>query len=152
MKNKILLTLLVLALAVGMAAGADLDINSVKVPDSYKIIDDDAFYSATSNLEINIEDFELDDVNEDDDVEDAPFKNSTRFNYTVTAGDENSTMNFTDTLRSMYGCVELVEIGGEKYTITVWGRSEEATANATHCLEKVNQLNGFMPLDTTPYQ
>ena len=110
-------------------------------------------------LEINFEEFELDDINEtDEDSEDVAenhaFANNTDFNYTVVPGDINNTFNFTDELNKMYGCVELIEINNHKYTVMIWGNTgtpDEIINNATQCLEKLNELNDFKPIDTSSY-
>ena len=54
----------------------------------------------------------------------------------------------------MYGCVELVEINNQKYTVMIWadqGNPDDIINNATECLEKLNEMNDFKPLDTTQY-
>lgn len=154
MKNKILIACLILIFTIGIVTAAEIDIDSIKAPDSYKVVDDDAIYSKTSDLEINIEDFELDDINDTGDADDVFYKNNTELNYTVVPGEINNTFNFTDEINNMYGCVELVEIDGRNYTVYVWGDQgtpDEIIKNTTECLEKVNQLNNFKPIDTSVY-
>jgi len=55
MKNRILILTLILIFAVGIASAADLDMNRIKAPDSYKVSDDDALYSSLTGLEIAFE-------------------------------------------------------------------------------------------------
>ena len=163
MKNRILILTLILIFAVGIASAADIDLNSIKAPDSYKVVDDDALYSSLTDLEIAFEEFELDDVNETDDNndddgrethDDNSFVNNTKLNYTIVPGAIKNTFNFTDELNKMYGCVELVEINNHKYTIMIWTDKEnpdDIISNATECLEKLNEMNDFKPIDTTQY-
>jgi len=159
MKNRILIFALILIFAVGIASAADLDLNSIKAPDSYKVMDDDGLYSSLSDLEINFEEFELDDVNETDANDDGrethddnSFVNNTKLNYTIVPGEIKNTFKFSDDLNKMYGCVELVEINNQKYTVIIWaddGNPDDIINNATECLEKLNEMNSFKPLDTT---
>ena len=162
MKKRILILALILIFAVGIASAADLDMNSIKAPDSYKVSDDDALYSSLTGLEIAFEEFELDDVNETDDDnddtrethDDNSFVNNTKLNYTIVPGETRNTFNFNDELNKMYGCVELVEINNQKYTVMIWadqGNPDDIINNATECLEKLNEMNDFKPLDTTQY-
>lgn len=110
-------------------------------------------------MEIKFEEFELEDINKtvedsEDVEEDHAFANNTNFNYTVVPGAIKNTFNFTDDLNKMYGCVELIEINNQKYTVMIWGNNgtpDEIINNATQCLEKFNQLNDFTPIDTSSY-
>jgi len=159
MKKKILILALILIFTVGIVSAVDIDLNSIKAPDSYKVVDDDSLRSELSGLEIAFEEFELDDINDtdDDDVthdtaDDNSFVNNTKFNYTVVPGEVQNTLNFTDELNKMYGCVELVETNGQKYTIMIDGTNgspDEIIKNSTECLKKLNDLNGFTPIDTS---
>jgi len=133
-------------------------LNSIKAPDSYKIVDDDSLRSDLSGLEIAFEEFELDDINDTDDdpthdsVDDNSFVNNTKLNYTVVPGEVQNTLNFNDELNKMYGCVELVEINGQKYTVMIYGTNgspDEIIKNSTECLKKMNDLNDFTPIDTS---
>ena len=157
--KKIIMLGLILIFTIGIVSATDLDLNSIKAPDSYKISEEDSLFSSLSDLEINFEEFKLYDINEtDEDSEDVAenhaFANNTDFNYTVVPGDINNTFNFTDDLNKMYGCVELIEINNHKYTVMIWGNTgtpDEIISNATQCLEKLNELNDFKPIDTSSY-
>lgn len=159
--KKIFILALILIFTVGIVSAVDIDLNSIKAPDSYKIIDDDTLKSDLSGLTVDFEEFELDDINDtndgdDDDTgdtaDDNSFVNNTQLNYTVVSGEIQNTFNFNDELNKMYGSVELVEINGQKYTIMIWGAdgsSDEIIKNSTECLKKLNDLNDFKPIDTS---
>lgn len=157
--KKIIILGLILIFTIGIVSATDIDLNNIKAPDSYKIADEDSLFSSLSDLEIKFEEFELEDINKtaedsEDVEEDHAFANNTNFNYTVVPGAIKNTFNFTDDLNKMYGCVELIEINNQKYTVMIWGNNgtpDEIINNATQCLEKFNQLNDFTPIDTSSY-
>ncbi|WP_305557693.1 hypothetical protein [Methanobrevibacter sp. V74] len=153
MKNEILIAVLILIFTIGIVSGEDININSIKAPDSYKTIDDDTLESPLTNLHIDIDDFELE--SDDNDTDDKWYKNNTNCNYTVVNGTIHNTFNFTDEINQRYGCVELIKINGIPTTITVWGvegTPDKIISNASECLEKVNELNSFEPIDPSSYK
>ena len=151
-KFKILILTLVLICTIGITTATDINISNLKAPDTFSVADDDAFFSADKMIEINIDDVELDDLHENDDADDNPFKNSTIAKYSVVPGRINNTFNFTDGTTNIIGCVELVKIENQNCIVTVWtnsGDNKTLINDTTNCLKEFNELNDLKPIDTT---